>query len=87
MVLGTTGTDKGIQLGSNSNSEVIIIENDSEMHGVYSLNSSYIDVFTVQVKFERGLVKIPERDFITVGVVAMGDLSENLTVTVLDPIA
>ena len=41
LVLGTTVTDKGIQLGSNSNSEVIIMENDGEMHGFYSLSCSY----------------------------------------------
>ena len=41
LVLGTTVTDKGIQLGSNSNSEVIIMDNDGEMHGFYSLSCSY----------------------------------------------
>ena len=50
---------------------------------VFIVLAVLIDVFTVQVKFERRLVTIPEGDFVTVGVVAMGDLFGNLTVTVL----
>ena len=50
---------------------------------VFIVLAVLIDVFTVQVKFERILVRIPEGDYLTVGVVAMGDLSENLTVTVV----